>query len=50
MPLTVVKPEHLFFVGKQTEKSWLLIDQDHATNDHQFIHVDPELNLFSTMD
>ena len=50
MPLTMVKPEDLAsFVGKSLEpSSWLLIDQDRinafadATNDHQFIHVDPE--------
>lgn len=50
MPLTIVKPEDLTtFVGKSLEpSSWLLIDQDRinafadATNDHQFIHVDPE--------
>lgn len=50
MPLTIVKPEDLAsFVGKSLEpSSWLLIDQDRinafadATNDHQFIHVDPE--------
>ena len=50
MPLTMVKPEDLAsFVGKSLEpSSWLLIDQDRinafadATNDHQFIHVNPE--------
>lgn len=50
MPLTIVKPEDLAsFVGKSLEpSSWLLIDQDRinafadATNDHQFIHVNPE--------
>ena len=50
MPMTFVKPEELdSYVGKSLEPSeWLTIDQERinnfadATNDHQFIHVDPE--------
>ena len=50
MPMTFVKPEELdSYVGKSLEPSeWLAIDQERinnfadATNDHQFIHVDPE--------
>ena len=49
MPMTFVKPEELgSYVGKTLEPSeWLTIDQERinnfadATNDHQFIHVDP---------
>ena len=50
MPMTFVKPEELdSYVGKSLEPSeWLTIDQERinnfadATNDHQFIHVNPE--------
>ena len=50
MPMTFVKPEELDgYIGKSLEPSeWLAIDQERinnfadATNDHQFIHVDPE--------
>ena len=50
MPMTFVKPEELdSYIGKSLEPSeWLAIDQERinnfadATNDHQFIHVDPE--------
>ena len=50
MPMTFVKPEELdSYVGKSREPSeWLAIDQERinnfadATNDHQFIHVDPQ--------
>ena len=50
MPMTFVKPEELdSYIGKSLEPSeWLTIDQERinnfadATNDHQFIHVDPE--------
>lgn len=49
--MTFVKPEELdSYVGKSLEPSeWLTIDQERinnfadATNDHQFIHVDPEM-------
>ena len=49
MPMTFVKPDELdSYVGKSLEHSeWLTIDQERinnfadATNDHQFIHVDP---------
>ena len=50
MPMTFVKPEELdSYIGKSLEPSeWLTVDQERinnfadATNDHQFIHVDPE--------
>ncbi|MEL6213679.1 MAG: MaoC/PaaZ C-terminal domain-containing protein, partial [Pseudomonadota bacterium] len=48
--MSPVKPEDLKdYVGKQTGVSdWLLVDQERinqfadVTEDHQFIHVDPE--------
>ena len=50
MAITIVKPENLKdYVGKELEATdWFKVDQDRinkfadATEDHQFIHVDPE--------
>lgn len=49
MPQVVTKAELLGMAGHETEpSSWFLIDQERVnlfadvTNDHQFIHVDPE--------
>ena len=50
MAITIVKPENLKdYVGKDLEATeWFKVDQDRinkfadATEDHQFIHVDPE--------
>ncbi len=42
------RDEILAMVGRQLESGWVMIDQDRinrfadVTNDHQFIHVDPE--------
>ena len=50
MAITIVKPENLKdYIGKELEATdWFKVDQDRinkfadATEDHQFIHVDPE--------
>ena len=50
MAITIVKPENLNdYIGKELEATdWFKVDQDRinkfadATEDHQFIHVDPE--------